>query len=73
MTETTPVRGWFDRRAMKKLAIKIVGLRARLEATKEIFSMVDGTAPGPVVFDLCDLPAKIAELEEKRRQIGTNA
>jgi hypothetical protein len=51
---------------------ELAGLRAKLVATHRCVAMIqDGTSvPGSLVYDMRDIPRRIAELEEHRRQIA---
>ena len=68
-----PVRplGWWERRRVSRLDVKLAGLRAKLEGTNGAIRLVaDGSSiPGALVHDLRELPRLIAELEETKRQI----
>ena len=51
-----------------RLEVKLAGLRAKLAATKTAIGLVE-QFPRSLLHDLSALSLKIAELEEKQRQI----
>lgn len=51
-----------------RLEVKLAGLRAKLAATKTAIGLVE-KFPRSLLHDLSALSLKIAELEEKQRQI----
>ena len=61
------LRGWRIRRAQRE----VVGLRARLDATRELVRICKRTVPGALVLDMQRLPQRIAEVEELLRQLAT--
>ncbi len=54
---------------LNRFELKLVGLKARLNAAREVFDSLDDPIPYSLVQDLCVLPQKIAELETKAKQL----
>lgn len=62
---------WLARRRVRQLDCQLVGLRARHKALLDVVRRVapGSDIPGKWVSEMCDLPQRIAELEERRRQL----
>lgn len=58
------IRQW----RIHKIDIRLAGLKAKLQALKELANETT-TIPGGLVMNLRDLPQEIAELEERKRQL----
>ena len=69
-----PVRrlGWIARMRVHAIDRELAGLRAKLAATHQVVGMVrEGSSiPGSLVYDMREIPRRIAELEENRRQLA---
>ena len=53
------IKEWRERRSHRKL----MGLYARLKAVRELAESCAERIPGGLVYELCDLPQRIAEVE----------
>lgn len=63
--------GWWARRRVNRIDVKLAGLKAKLEATNNtlLFVANGSMIPGSLIYDLRNLPLLIAELEEAKLQI----
>jgi len=60
----------FDRTwRTNRIECKIAGLRAKLQATKDLANRCEGNVPGALVIVLRDVPQQIAEMEERVKQL----
>ena len=56
---------------LQKLECEIAGLKAKLQATRELFEAAK-SLPGTFALDMTRLPQKIAELEVRHKQLSSS-
>jgi hypothetical protein len=64
------MKTFFRSARIRKLEIRLAGLRAKLNATQRIVDLCAKDVPGAIVADIQTLPQQIAETEARLRQLG---